>query len=101
MPTYDYECANCGHRFEQFQRITEAPLSRCPKCKHKVKRLIGTGAGLLFKGSGFYATDYRSKSYKDAASKDSSASSAAATSESKPASGSSTTAKSAAKKPSE
>jgi putative FmdB family regulatory protein len=59
MPTYDYRCLACGHRFEAMQRITEAPLSRCPKCKGKVKRLIGGGAGVIFKGSGFYVTDSR------------------------------------------
>jgi putative FmdB family regulatory protein len=67
MPTYEYECRKCGHEFEAFQRISEAPLKRCPKCKGAVKRKIGTGAGLLFKGSGFYITDYRSENYKKAA----------------------------------
>jgi putative FmdB family regulatory protein len=65
MPTYEYECQKCGHRFEEFQSMTAKPLSRCPKCKGKVKRLIGAGAGFLFKGSGFYITDYRSSSYKE------------------------------------
>ena len=64
MPTYEYECLKCGHRFELFQRITEAPRKRCPICRGKVRRLIGTGAGMIFKGSGFYTTDYRSTSYK-------------------------------------
>lgn len=68
MPTYEYECAKCGHQFEQFESIRAKPLDRCPKCKKgKVKRLIGTGSGILFKGSGFYATDYRSEGYKKAA----------------------------------
>jgi putative FmdB family regulatory protein len=60
MPTYEYECQKCGHRFEQFQSITADPLKRCPKpkCRGKVKRLLGTGAGIIFKGSGFYLTDY-------------------------------------------
>ena len=58
MPTYEYECAKCGHRFEQFQSIKAKPLTKCPVCPGRVKRLLGTGAGLLFKGSGFYATDY-------------------------------------------
>lgn len=72
MPTYDYECSACGHTFEQFQSITAAPLKKCPECgKSKVKRLIGTGAGIIFKGSGFYITDYRSDSYKAAAKADS------------------------------
>jgi putative FmdB family regulatory protein len=68
MPTYEYECDACGHTFEQFQSITAAPVKKCPKCgKNKVKRLLGTGAGLIFKGSGFYSTDYRSESYNKAA----------------------------------
>lgn len=65
MPTYEYECEACGHEFELFQSIVDKPLKRCPKCrKLKVRRLIGTGAGFIFKGSGFYQTDYRSESYK-------------------------------------
>lgn len=72
MPTYDYECSECGHNFEKFQPITAKPIKKCPKCgKAKAKRLIGTGAGVIFKGSGFYQTDYRSSGYKDAAKKDS------------------------------
>jgi putative FmdB family regulatory protein len=72
MPTYEYKCDACGHAFEQFQSITADPIRRCPACKKlKVKRLIGTGAGLLFKGSGFYITDYRDQSYKDKAKADS------------------------------
>ena len=67
MPTYEYECAKCAKIFEVFQRITDKPLSKCPTCKSKVKRLIGTGSGVIFKGSGFYATDYRSEGYKSAA----------------------------------
>jgi len=67
MPTYDYECEKCGHRFEVFQSISDPPKKRCPKCKGKVRRLLGTGAGILFKGSGFYTTDYRSEGYKRAA----------------------------------
>jgi putative FmdB family regulatory protein len=63
MPTYEYLCRKCGHEFETFQKMTDAPLKRCPKCRGAVKRKIGTGAGLLFKGSGFYITDYRSESY--------------------------------------
>jgi putative FmdB family regulatory protein len=60
MPTYEYECKGCGHRFEQSQSITAAPIKICPECqKNKVVRLIGAGSGLIFKGSGFYATDYR------------------------------------------
>lgn len=72
MPTYEYRCAACGHEFEKFQSITSAPIKQCPQCnKKKVKRLIGTGAGVIFKGSGFYITDYRSDSYKSAAKSDS------------------------------
>lgn len=74
MPTYEYECQKCGDRFELFQSIKDAPKKSCPKCKGRVKRLLGTGAGLLFKGSGFYITDYRKSSYKEAAKKDSAAS---------------------------
>lgn len=65
MPTYDYQCSACGHAFEEFHGINEAPLKKCPKCKKpKLERLIGTGGAVLFKGSGFYTTDYRSSSYK-------------------------------------
>ncbi len=63
MPTYEYECAK-GHRFERFQQMTGPPLKKCPKCKSSAKRMIGSGAGILFKGSGFYQTDYRSGDYK-------------------------------------
>ena len=65
MPTYDYKCDNCDHTMEVFQSITASPKKKCPECgKLKLKRLLGTGAGLIFKGSGFYETDYRSDSYK-------------------------------------
>lgn len=68
MPTYDYQCDNCDHEFEKFQSITANPLRKCPECgKMKLQRLIGSGAGIIFKGSGFYETDYRSKSYQDGA----------------------------------
>jgi putative FmdB family regulatory protein len=68
MPTYQYRCGACGHEFEAFQSITEKPIARCPECKKpRVKRLIGTGAGLLFKGGGFYLTDYRSEGYRQKA----------------------------------
>ena len=60
MPTYEYECSKCGHHFEQFQSMKDAPLKQCPKCKKAgLKRLIGAGAGLIFKGTGFYITDYK------------------------------------------
>lgn len=67
MPTYDYVCDACDHEFEEFQSITANPLKKCPACgKNKLRRLIGTGAGIIFKGSGFYETDYRSDGYKKA-----------------------------------
>lgn len=59
MPTYEYECTNCGWRFEVFQKMSDAPKGSCPKCGKVLRRLIGAGAGIIFKGSGFYATDYR------------------------------------------
>ena len=65
MPTYAYECEACGHHFEKFQSMTANSLRKCPECKErKLERLIGPGAGIIFKGSGFYETDYRSDSYK-------------------------------------
>ncbi|HMO50977.1 MAG TPA: zinc ribbon domain-containing protein [Kiritimatiellia bacterium] len=88
MPTYEYACQKCGHEFEKFQSIKDEPVKRCPKCKGKVMRKIGTGAGLLFKGSGFYITDYRSDSYKKAAKSESASSTTPAASSSAPASGS-------------
>ncbi len=76
MPTYEYECEKCGHVFEEFQSITAEPLKQCRKegCGGKVHRLLSGGAGFLFKGSGFYITDYRSESYKKGAKSESSAS---------------------------
>jgi putative FmdB family regulatory protein len=97
MPTYEYICEKCGHQFDQFQSISAQPLEVCPKdlCaqqrwgKGKVKRAISGGAGLIFKGSGFYITDYRSDSYKEAAKKDAPSTtksdSKSSTSDSKPA----------------
>src|SRR3954449_4043056 len=78
MPTYEYVCEKCGHEFEKFQSIAAKPLTVCPEelCgqkkwgKGKIKKVIGAGAGLIFKGSGFYITDYRSEKYKEAAKKD-------------------------------
>ncbi|MGB1123957.1 MAG: FmdB family zinc ribbon protein [Phycisphaeraceae bacterium] len=65
MPTYDYVCDACEHEFEEFQMMSAKPLKKCPECgKNKLRRLIGTGAGIIFKGSGFYETDYRSDGYK-------------------------------------
>jgi putative FmdB family regulatory protein len=86
MPTYEYSCEKCGGTFEMVQSMRDEPLRECPRelCRQKkwghgkVKRLIGTGAGLIFKGSGFYITDYRSDSYKEAAKKDAPAAPAAA-----------------------
>jgi putative FmdB family regulatory protein len=79
MPTYDYLCDACGHKFELFQSISDPVRRKCPECsKPKLRRLFGTGAALVFKGSGFYQTDYRSDSYKKAAKADT------APSESKP-----------------
>lgn len=72
MPTYEYECRKCGV-VEVFQRITEPKLKKCPRCKGAVKRLLGAGAGVIFKGTGFYQTDYRSDSYKKASKSESSA----------------------------
>ena len=93
MPTYEYVCEKCGHRFEKLQPISAKPLTICPEAlcarkrwgKGKVKRAISTGGGLIFKGSGFYTTDYRSEKYKEAARKDVPAASTAAAG-SKPAS---------------
>jgi putative FmdB family regulatory protein len=71
MPTYEYHCDACDHGFDEFQSISEAPLKKCPKCKKpKLRRIFGTGAAVLFRGSGFYETDYRSESYKQAAKAD-------------------------------
>ncbi|MBI4553502.1 MAG: zinc ribbon domain-containing protein [Candidatus Latescibacteria bacterium] len=64
MPTYEYECQRCEHQFEHFQSITAPPLTTCPQCSGPVVRLISSGAGFIFKGSGFYTTDYRSEHYK-------------------------------------
>lgn len=62
MPNYDYKCLNCGYVFEYFQKMTDAPLDKCPKCSGTVKRLIGAGIGPIFKGKGFYQTDYKNQS---------------------------------------
>ncbi|MDZ4780438.1 MAG: zinc ribbon domain-containing protein [Planctomycetia bacterium] len=76
MPTYDYECDACHHKFELFQSINDSHKKKCPECgKPKLRRLFGTGAAIVFKGSGFYQTDYRSESYKKRAAEDKSASS--------------------------
>ena len=68
MPTYDYECDDCGHEFELFQSMSDSVKRKCPECgKNKLRRLFGTGGAIMFKGSGFYETDYRSESYKKGA----------------------------------
>src|SRR5213592_1384920 len=93
MPTYEYICSKCEHQFDIFQSITEQPLTVCPKekCnlkrwgKGRVKRAIGTGAGILFKGSGFYTTDYRSEGYKEAAKKESTPAAPSTSGDAKPA----------------
>src|SRR5438552_18448424 len=72
MPTYDYQCDACNHTFEEFQSMMDKPLKKCPQCKKsKLRRLLGTGAAIIFKGSGFYQTDYRSEPYKSGAKADS------------------------------
>lgn len=97
MPTYEYTCSKCGHTFDVYQSIADEALTVCPKdsCprktwgKGKIKRSIGAGAGIIFKGSGFYITDYRSENYKAGAKKDSSSSAASTKSDSKPSGSSS------------
>ncbi len=69
MPTYDYKCGKCDHLFEVFQSMTDEPLKDCPECDGEVKRLIGSGAGIIFKGSGFYQTDYKTCSPETSAKK--------------------------------
>ncbi len=92
MPTYDYQCDACGHKFELFQSITEPAKRNCPECKkRKLRRLFGTGAAIVFRGSGFYKTDYRSESYKKQAAAD-----AKPSSDTKAAADSSTNGKAAA-----
>lgn len=70
MPTYPYRCRDCGHEFEEFQSMSEDALTECPECGGAIHRIISGGAGLIFKGSGFYITDYRKESYKKDAAKD-------------------------------
>jgi len=71
MPTYEYQCTSCGHRFEELQSFSDRPLKKCPRCAGPVERLVSGGAGFIFKGAGFYATDYRSKEYKQQAQSES------------------------------
>jgi putative FmdB family regulatory protein len=102
MPTYDYECDACGHSFELFQSISEAVKKKCPECgKPKLRRLFGTGAAVVFKGSGFYQTDYRSESYKKAAEKDKPASDSKGDKKSESASEAKSDSKSDSKSPSD
>lgn len=91
MPTYEYECESCGHHFEVFQSMKDDKLTDCPQedCDGHVRRLLGTGAGIIFKGSGFYETDYRSDSYKKGAKADQGSGSSSSGGESKSDSGSS------------
>ena len=97
MPTYEYQCRKCGHEFEVFQSMTAGSLKKCPACgKLALKRLIGTGGAILFKGSGFYATDYRSESYHKAAKAESESEKSGG---SKPKSGKSESKSSEVKKP--
>ena len=70
MPTYEYECESCGLKFERFQNMTDPPVKTCPECGRRVRRLIGAGSGIIFKGSGFHATDYRTSSREGGASCD-------------------------------
>ena len=71
MPTYEYQCDACEHNFDEFQSMSEAPLKKCPRCgKSKLRRVFGAGAAIIFKGSGFYQTDYRSESYQTGAKAD-------------------------------
>ncbi|MDP8259718.1 MAG: zinc ribbon domain-containing protein [Candidatus Gygaella obscura] len=72
MPNYDYECLSCEHKFEVFQGMNDKPLTKCPKCGKSVRRLIGSGVGIIFKGSGFYQTDYKNKSKSSTSKKDAS-----------------------------
>lgn len=100
MPTYDYKCDACGHQFELFQSITAEAETKCPECKKKkLRRLIGPGAAIVFKGSGFYKTDYRSDSYKKQAAADKSASESKSSGDAKSSESKSSGAKSSDSKP--
>jgi putative FmdB family regulatory protein len=100
MPTYDYICDSCGHEFEAYERITAQPQTECPECKLlQLRRKIGPGAAILFKGSGFYQTDYRSDSYKKAAEADKTSSEPAKTTTESTKSDTNSTAKSEPAKP--
>jgi putative FmdB family regulatory protein len=96
MPTYQYRCPHCQYEFEEFQHITDEPISVCPRCKKDTHRLISGGAGFIFKGSGFYITDHRSESYKSAAAKEKTQPSATGDTSSSSASSSTTSSSSTA-----
>ena len=99
MPTYDYQCTACGHEFELFQQMSDSIKKKCPACgKLKLKRLIGTGAGIIFKGGGFYETDYRSDSYKKDAAADGKSSKASESGAEKKSSDAATASKTESKK---
>ena len=85
MPTYEYKCRDCGEKFDEIQKMTDLPVSKCPSCGGPVDRIISGGSGMLFKGKGFHVTDYRSESYKKAAQQEKSSdlSSSASSSDSK------------------
>jgi putative FmdB family regulatory protein len=101
MPTYDYRCSKCDHEWELFQSIKAEPVKKCPKCgKQGAKRVIGPGAAIVFKGSGFYQTDYRSDAYKKAAAADSKTSDSSSSKDAKSDSGSSAAKESKPAKPS-
>ena len=100
MPTYEYQCQKCGHRFDHFQSMTELPLKRCPLCKGLVERLISGGGGVIFKGSGFYINDYaRSDDYKKKTKEEKSGSTSSSSSDSKSTTTSTTTEKTKPAKP--
>lgn len=96
MPTYEYRCSECGKDFEKFQRMSDEPVADCPECGKPAERRLSGGAGLLFKGSGFYITDYRSESYRKAASAESGNGAKSGGSDSKPSSSSDSTASASA-----
>lgn len=82
MPTYEYECTKCEYLFEKFHSMSDKPVQRCPKCRHKVRKLVGAGAGIIFKGSGFYETDYKRAGSKPSSESNSSSSSSSESSKS-------------------